>query len=250
MELKCTKCGDNIDSRLANVRTNIIQCPNCFTIHELDKLVKQQNNKFQSYASSYMSTEVSELTEKPRGSNLEVLSTYSNFEITAPPVGFQAIDTFITIFAVIWLSFISFWTFMTARSFLPMAFFSIPFWLVGFAMFGGLLKKWTERQYIEVNNRFLTIKKQGLLLSKTHEIPLEHIDGIDMKKATLKNTFSNIGKMNTNTNTSGKGKNPEQPTIQVGVKGYTFLENFNEVEQQWAINSLKTAVEQIKDGRW
>ena len=41
-----------------------------------------------------------------------------------------------------------------------------------------------------------------------------------------------------------------QPTVQVGIKDYTFLENFNEVEQQWAINSLKTAVEQVKDGRW
>lgn len=250
MELKCTQCGDNIDSRLANIRTNMIQCPNCFTIHELDKLVKQQNNKVQSYASSYTSTEVTELREKPRGSKLEVLSTYSNFEISAPPVGFQAMDTFITIFAVIWLSFISFWTFMAARGFLPMAFFSIPFWLVGFGLAGGLIKKWTERQFIEVNNRFLTIRKRGILFSKTQEIPLEHIDLIDMKKAKLKNTFSNLGKMSELSNTNGRGKNLVQPTIQVGVKDYTFLENFQEVEQQWATQSLKTAVEQIKDGRW
>ena len=45
MELKCPKCGDNIDSRQGNVQTNLIQCTSCLSIHRLNQLVEDHEQK-------------------------------------------------------------------------------------------------------------------------------------------------------------------------------------------------------------
>ena len=41
----CPKCGDNIDSRQGNVQTNLIQCTSCSSIHRLNQLVENHEQK-------------------------------------------------------------------------------------------------------------------------------------------------------------------------------------------------------------
>ena len=84
MELKCVNCNDNIDSRLANVQTDLIQCPSCKTIHKLSQLFDNQNNRPKQqksiYQTNYDHREIASLSdnlpEKPTGSKLEVFSTF------------------------------------------------------------------------------------------------------------------------------------------------------------------------------
>ena len=165
MELKCTKCGDNMDSRLANVQTNLIQCPSCKTIHKLSRLIDNQDNKPVKekpvYKTNYDHREMASLSdnlpEKPTGSKLEVFATYSSVEIIAPPVRFKTTDLFVAGFGGFWLLFIAFWTFMAAQASIIFALFSIPFWLVGFGMVGGLIRRLAEKQYIEVDSQNITM---------------------------------------------------------------------------------------------
>ena len=102
MELKCPKCGDNMDSRLANVQTDLIQCPSCKNIHKLSQLIDHQDNRSskpeRNYKANYDHREIisfsDNLPEKPRGSKLEVFATYSSIEIIVPPMGFKSTDIF------------------------------------------------------------------------------------------------------------------------------------------------------------
>ena len=186
MELKCANCNDNIDSRLANVQTDLIQCPSCRNIHKLSQLIDNQSNRPKEqksiYQTNYDHREIASLSdnlpEKPTGSKLEIFSTYSGIEIIAAPAGLKGSDIFIAGFSAFWLIFVMFWTFMAVQASLIFALFSIPFWLVGLGMAGGLIKKLTEKQYIEIDSRNIIIRKKGLFFSNQEEMPLHFIDSI------------------------------------------------------------------------
>lgn len=252
MELKCTKCGDNIDSRLANVQTDLIQCPSCNTIHKLSQLFDNQKDTSSQYKPAYKRNydhrEIASLSdnlpEKPTGSKLEVYSTYSTIEIIAPPAGLSGGSVFLGGFSAFWLTFVAFWTFFAAQGSIFFALFSIPFWLVGFGMASGVIRRLVERQYIEIDSRSITIRKKGLLFSKEEEVPIHSIDSIGRRQIKLKNAFSAIGNaQSTSYNTNNSSKTPMTPTIQMGVKEVSFLENALEIEQDWAIKLLNKAIE-------
>jgi phage FluMu protein Com len=253
MELKCTKCGDNMDSMLANVQTDLIQCPSCKTIHKLSTLMAGQRgdaNLYQKpvYKSNYGHRELANISdnlpEKPRGSSIDVLATFSTIEITLPPVGMRGEDIFLGGFSTLWLSFVAFWTFFASQASTLFAMFSIPFWLAGFGMVSSLIKKITERQEIELDSQNLTVRKKGLFSVKEEKIPFYMIDNIRRGNTSIKDMFSNMTV--NNNNNSNNPKLTTIPIIQVGVKEVPFFENALEVEQNWAIELLNKAVSNQK----
>lgn len=150
MELRCIKYGHELDTRTANIQTNLIQCPNCYAIHRLDELMDNQsrleNNMiepdempiykenleddnliFSNWDYDLMAFE-SHFAAPPKGSKIEIFDTRTTLEIDIPPCGFQNSDIFIIGFSTFWLCFVAFWTTMILSAGVWfMALFSIPF---------------------------------------------------------------------------------------------------------------------------
>ncbi|MBE8965345.1 serine/threonine protein kinase [Nostocales cyanobacterium LEGE 12452] len=75
---------------------------------------------------------------KPDGSKIQLTKNGDSLEIIVPPSGFDPSIIFTGLFAIVWNSFILFWT-MGALSVpfpvnIPFALFSLPFWGAGFMM--------------------------------------------------------------------------------------------------------------------
>ena len=150
-------------------------------------------------------------------------------------MGFKSTD----IFGVFWLSFVAFWTFLALQASMIFAMFSIPFWLVGFVLVGGLLKRVTEKQYIEIDNHNIIIRKKGLFFLESEELSLYSIDKIKRENVKPTISFNKIGNINNLNNLS-------KPMIKIDLKEVPFLENALKVEQDWAIELLNEILKNYK----
>ena len=183
VELLCTNCGFDMDARTANVQTNIIQCPNCYTIHKVDVLLNAQdeikelptknfleekpkdnsifdNRKFE--LTNFEDDLSNNFPKIPRNSNIDVYITPMTLEINIPPKGFEGTDLFLIGFTIFWLIFVAFWTLFASMASILFAMFSIPFWLIGIGLATGLINKFTEKQFIELDRYSLSITKTAL----------------------------------------------------------------------------------------
>lgn len=251
MELKCPKCGDNIDSRQGNVQTNLIQCTSCSSIHRLNQLVENHEQKPTRpvYKSNFEHRNElirfdSNLPQKPLGSKVQVMTTSSSLEVIASTRPFGGADIFVMFFATFWLGFVAIWTFFAAMGAIIMALFSIPFWLVGISMWVGIIKRLTEKQVIEADNYSIRIVKKNLFSTSLEEIPLNEISKIHIKGINSKNPFSNVGSHTTtrSVRTGAKSTQALAPTISSGVKDVPFFENALEAEQDWMMDILRIIV--------
>ncbi|PHM10382.1 serine/threonine protein kinase [Nostoc sp. 'Peltigera malacea cyanobiont' DB3992] len=75
---------------------------------------------------------------KPDGSKIQLTKTGDSLEIIVPPSGFDPSIIFTGLFAIVWNSFILFWTIGALSApfpvNIPFALFSLPFWGAGFMM--------------------------------------------------------------------------------------------------------------------
>lgn len=248
MELKCPKCGDNIDARQGNVQTNLIQCPSCSSIHRLNQLIENQEQKSTrpAYKSNFEHRNElirfdSNLPEKPLGSKIDIMTTSSSLEVIAPTRPFGGADIFMMFFATFWLGFVAVWTFFAAMGATFMALFSIPFWFVGISMWSGIIKRLTEKQIIEADSYSIRIVKKNLFSTTLEEIPLNEISKIHIKSLSSKNLFTNMSNHSAtrSVKTGNKSSEALAPTISSGVKDVSFFENALEAEQDWMMEILK-----------
>lgn len=258
MELLCLNCGFDMDARTANVQTNLIQCPSCHTIHRIDEILNMQETidelptkgflKEKHKGPSIFENRKYELTNfeednlnfqsVPSDSKIEIYSTPTALEITIPAHGFEAADAFIILFTTFWLGFVAFWTFFAAMGSIFFAMFSIPFWLVGIGLASGLINKFTEKQFIELDRYSLNITKTGLLSKKVYMLDMEDIQAIRRQKPSMKSSFRNIQASGTAANKN----NRLLPTIKTRNAEITIFEFVSEREQKWGIRILKEAI--------
>ncbi|MGK7878422.1 MAG: hypothetical protein AB4426_35505 [Xenococcaceae cyanobacterium] len=79
--------------------------------------------------------------KKPAGSRIVLRKSHRNLVVEIPPAGLRVETLFLAVFALFWNGFVFFWTALAIGTGAPLFFplFSIPFWLVGLGMLGGLL---------------------------------------------------------------------------------------------------------------
>ena len=106
---------------------------------------------------------------QPAGSKIRLQKTAYKLIVKIPASGlrFQMIP--MGCFSIVWLSFILFWTTgaiaMGAPFFFPL--FSIPFWLVGFGMFGGVLYSTAGHNYLEIDREKFCLQWKCLGFRRT-----------------------------------------------------------------------------------
>lgn len=273
MELLCTNCGFDIDAETANVQTNLVQCPSCYQIHQLNELVQRQKDldnitdeELKEYRTDYKEKEARDnaifnnsdfdllphqsnmFSQPPKGSRIEIFETSAALEIDIPPRQFTGIDLFPIGFTIFWLGFVTIWTsFAVWGGAGFMALFSIPFWLVGFSMASGLIGSLLQRQTIEIDRYLLKITKKSLFRTHVYEFDIEDIDAIGMKKTDFKNSFKNISNSNNQTRNRNKKKQQILPTISIGIKNHVVFEYVTEAEQHWGSKTLKAAVAKFSE---
>lgn len=276
MELLCTNCGFDIDAGTANVQTNLVQCPSCYQIHQLNELIEKQKSlehitdeELHEYRTEYkvkeeqdnaifnnsnfdlLPFESNAFSQPPKGSRIEIFETSAALEIEIPPRKFTGIDLFPIGFTVFWLGFVTIWTSLAlfgGAGF--MALFSIPFWLVGFGMLSGLVGSLIQRQTIEIDRYLLKITKKSILRTKIYEFDIEDIDFVGMKKADFQNSFKNMSNAKNQAGSTNKNNKPILPTLSIGIKNHVFLEHVTEAEQYWGVKTLKAAIAKFSDRKF
>ncbi|AVH70190.1 serine/threonine protein kinase [Nostoc sp. 'Lobaria pulmonaria (5183) cyanobiont'] len=98
---------------------------------------------------------------KPDGSKIQLTKNGDSLEIIVPPSGFDPSIVFTGLFAIVWNSFILFWTIGALSApfpvNIPFALFSIPFWGAGFMMMYKFIFNLFGSIYLRLNPEQITL---------------------------------------------------------------------------------------------
>ncbi|MEH2125405.1 serine/threonine protein kinase [Nostoc sp.] len=98
---------------------------------------------------------------KPDGSKIQLTKKGDSLEIIVPPSGFDPSIIFTGLFAIVWNSFIFFWTIGALSApfpvNIPFALFSLPFWGAGFMMVYKFLFHFFGRICLRLNPEQITL---------------------------------------------------------------------------------------------
>jgi serine/threonine protein kinase len=101
------------------------------------------------------------VVSKPDGSKIQLTKNGDSLEIIVPPSGFNPSIVFTGLFAIVWNSFILFWTIGALSApfpvNIPFAFFSIPFWGAGVGMMYKFLFHLFGRTCLRLNPEQMTL---------------------------------------------------------------------------------------------
>ena len=233
LELICPNCSRIIQSDNINIATDLAKCGHCGTITKASLLVFAQDDK--------------SLASPPKGSSVEVTKEMGDtVKVFFPKKGLTASAIPQLFFVVFWLGFICFWTFFASQGSGLFAMFSIPFWLVGFAMLIGLINSINETQTLTVSRSQVILEKKRPINAKRLEFDLRDIQEIKMSqlKAGPFSAFSNPGI--TWRHQSSSGAVPLTPAIITGSGTAYFFETANDAEQDWVTKLLSNKVRQAR----
>lgn len=232
--LFCPTCSNPIVPSEVNVQANIAKCHHCGGIFQASDLLNP-----------VMDTYSQELYP-PHGSKIEIFENAAgNVELRLPPKGLSGQIGFISFFAVAWLSFITFWTYMSVTMVpfpgnIAFALFSIPFWYVGIMMAYSVMNALREYQILEVQDDRFLVRKVLPINSQSQEIPYGRLDQIGLVKMDEKKAFYSMDKMKNirSTNDNTPQEMPAVPTFQMGIEKINFFEYVEPEEAAWLIQTL------------
>lgn len=232
-ELLCPNCNKTIDSDNINITTDLAKCGHCGTIAKASLLVSAQDDK--------------SLSTPPKGSAIKVTKEMGDtIKLFVPKKGVTASDIPQLLFSIIWLGFISFWTWGASQGSIFFALFSIPFWLAGFAMLSGIINTINETQTLTISKSQLTLEKTRPIFGKRFEFNLSDIQEI-------KTTHMKVGPFSAFSNPSylwrlqwSFGAGLVLPAIISGSGTEYFCETANDAEQDWVTKFLNNKVRQAK----
>ena len=234
MELICSNCGAVISPENVNISTDLAKCDMCNSIHKASELVDRQA--------------IGQIEDPPSGTKMTVKKGYGDeIELFYPQSGFTASQLPQIGFTIFWLGFISFWTWGASQGSVAFAMFSIPFWIVGFAMLGGIINSIFETQTLKLDRNSLTIKKNRPIRPKRIEFNVRDIQSIRMKQIKMGpySIFDNFKVTVKAQNTYGA--RTELPVVLSGVKTVYFFESANEAEQEWVVAVLDNMIKQMNN---
>ena len=238
MKVICPTCSQEISVEDINIKTDLAKCAQCNSLFKASDLIEEINKSI---------IEKTFADQPPLGSSLKVASASpSSLLIHLPAKGFKGGHIFLAGFTTFWLGFVAFWTWGASQGSIFFALFSIPFWLVGFAMAISLLNGIKSEQIIKVSSNSLTLSKKRPILGKTYTFNVKEIDGVKMENVMI--TPFNMMNFSSSISSQKGAKNNwhNTPTIFVGPKKYYFFENALPDEQEWVVFIVNKSLSEIK----
>ena len=156
---------------------------------------------------------------QPAGSKIMLKKTAYKLIVEIPPSGLRVEMIPMGCFSIFWLGFVFIWTLgaiaMGAPFFFPL--FSIPFWMVGFTMVGGLFYSVAGHNYLEIDREKFCLQWKCLWFRRTVEG-----NTADLTKLQIKNSNFKIN---------------DRPVINCelieGVRSHHFGSMLTQVEKEW-----------------
>jgi len=146
--------------------------------------------------------------------------------ITIPSRGERGSSPVAAGFSVFWLGFVAFWTGATiVMGAWPMALFSIPFWLVGFGLVGGMLKGALGKTVLRLEARSGLTFERKFISNRTVTVPFDEVGRLGITET---------GTIN------------HQPVtaleMEVGARRFTFGQNLSTAEKKWVRRNFNALV--------
>jgi serine/threonine protein kinase len=118
----------------------------------------------------------------PSDSKVYIQRTEDSSIVNFPRIGIRSSAIPGATFAVFWVGFVAFWTMMTLRMRAPIffPFFSIPFWVIGFALIKSTLAPAISRYELSISKEQLSVKTWTLGAEKTVSWPIDDIGAVKM----------------------------------------------------------------------
>ncbi len=235
MELICPNCKAAISPDNINISSDLAKCDTCNSIHKASELADSKS--------------INKINNPPSGTKIIIKKGLDDsVELFYPKKGFTLFVIPPLFFSLFWFGFISFWTWGASQGSLIFALFSIPFWLAGFGMLGGLLNSISESQTLKISRTTLTLKKDRLIWPKSFEIGIKDIQSVKMKSVKMNafSMFGNFSMMTKMPKSFGMG-GIEMPAIISGVKTEYFFEDANDAEQEWLISTLDSIIKRMNN---
>ena len=148
------------------------------------------------------------------------------------PGGFNPAVIGLIVFAVFWNGFLVFWTWGASRASIVFALFSIPFWLVGFAMIFWIVWELFGKVSIHINSLGIAVVKELFGFSKRTVMPLDTVGDIKVKEQD---------KSMRQQNASQRGI-----AIDYGVKTAFVGGGLSEAELQWLAYEMRRFMKKLR----
>lgn len=171
MKIYCPSCSELVQAADVDLATGWAKCAACQDIFELSTVIP-------GFAAN--SRAIESVVERPFNARAVVEQSRDELDIFIPRQGFRAGTCALLGFATFWLAFIAFWTAgalgMFAGAGPPQAFnigfaaFSIPFWLVGLGMLGGVAWAAYGTKRVKLDRNEMHTQIQCLLYSRNRTI--------------------------------------------------------------------------------
>jgi hypothetical protein len=176
--------------------------------------------------------------DPPYGSRIRLRRADGALELTIPERGDARVGLTLLGFSAFWLLFVGFWTVMSRAMGAPILFslFSIPFWIVGFAMLRRGLRSFVGRTFLHLSGDGLQFRRRLLFPGRITTIPLQAIGTVGIQRSTAWQV-----------NTPGaRAGTPQVLSIQAGAKSLSFGESLSDPEKKWLRDTIRREVEGLR----
>jgi hypothetical protein len=235
MDVFCPDCISSINAGSINIDTGLGKCENCGSVHVTGDFINFSDEKLKD--SKLLLPAGSKITFNKTGN--------SPAEFILPPAGLTGRSIPFIIFSSIWLILLIFWTIISLHENLTYTIFSIPFWIAAFWIFIQTINSFWEKQIINLDKQYITLKKVRPVRSKEFKIGTEEIIYIRLENFRLNGAF---GSRYWGTNENSFHENHSLvPVISYGSNKESFFENSSAAEQRWIACTLNRIIYKLKN---
>ena len=221
---------------LVNVSPGLASWLKSMTQPSLERRLSSAQEALKALEEPYLPNVGKLAVNKPDGSKIQLTQDGDSLEIVIPAVGFQLSTLFLWVFALVWNSFILFWTISVLSApfpvNIPFALFSLPFWGAGYSMVYNLLFGLFGHIQVRLDREQITSTKElfGFKYHRPRPSPRESITKlVYIPKHLTKDSGGDMIQV------------PAQLEIWAGVKKYQLGNNTNiqsETELEWLAHEL------------
>lgn len=160
----------------------------------------------------------------------------NRMRITIPPKGFRGEAAAVGCFSLFWLGFVSIWTLIAIKTSAPFIFmlFSVPFWMIGLTMVGGVIFWLVGSTQLEINPETFALTWQFWRWSHTVQGWTADLDQIALQVQP----------------SSHQSDRPPNYVIALheGDTCHTFGSILSQREQEWLVQHLNQYLNQVRAG--
>lgn len=186
MKIICPNCETDIAAEDVDLSTGWARCRNCNEVFQVPEIANRQG--VVPFAGPAMPVFAGPV-ERPVDARILIERRSDKLFIYVPPMGLRLAFLPVMGFAVFWLAFVAFWTAGALGLFsgrmglenILFACFSIPFWLVGFAMLGGCLWAMTVSRLVYIDASTLMTRLKAFLFSWRWSISRDQVHAVRLQ---------------------------------------------------------------------